>query len=56
MDEVRRIAFGNRFTGALFCTDKTAKRQVSCTFGRTQCSVGTDAAIRQRNMGITEEE
>ena len=36
--------------------DKTATRQLSCAFGRIQCSVGTDAVIGQRNVGITEEE
>ena len=28
----------------------------SIEYTRTQCSVGTDAVIRQRNVGITEEE
>ena len=44
MDAERRIAAGNRANGALR------------TFDRTQCSVGTDAIIRQRNVDITDEE
>ena len=38
----RRIAAGNRVNGA--------------ALSRTQCSGGTDVVIRQRNVGITEEE
>ena len=35
--------------------DGTAKCQHGVAFDRTQCSVYTDAVIRQRNVGITEE-
>ena len=53
MDAERRIADGNMVNGALVAL-MAAKRQHSCTFGRTQCSVGTDAVIRQP-LGIAEE-
>ena len=43
-----------RLTPAL--AGETAKPQHSWAFGRTQCSVGTDAAIGQRNVDITEQE
>ena len=47
MDAERCIATGNRVNGALVAL---------MTYCRTQCSIGTDAVIRQRNMGITDEE
>ena len=53
MDVERRIAAGNTVNGALTAL---MRRQNVSTFGRTQCSVGTDVVIRQRNVGITEEE
>ena len=45
----RRIAAGNKVSGALAAFMR--RRNVS-----TQCSFGTDSVIRQRNVYITEEE
>ena len=47
MDAERCIAAGNRVNGALVAL---------MSYCRTQCCIGTDAVIRQRNMGITDEE
>ena len=51
----RSMAAGNRGDGILAALMK--RRNVN-TFGRTQCSVGSwyRRCIRQRNVGITEEE
>ena len=51
MNVVRHVAADN---GALATLMR--QRQHRCMVGRTQRSVGTDAVIRQRKVGTTEEE
>ena len=55
MDAARPIAAGNRVNVALAAL-MSRRCQHSCTFGRTQCSVGTGAVLRQQNVGIAEDE
>ena len=40
----------------MFSRDGRYEMDVESAFSCTQCNVGTDAVIRQRNVGITEEE
>ena len=51
--DVESIAAGDRANRDLAAL---MRQSHSCAFGRTQCSIGTDVVIRQRNVGITEEE